>query len=213
MFRNRATLIAVVLLTLSGAAAHGVITCRWSGGREEAPVIPLIPTTIGSWVGVDSSSDVDEPGIANLTRRYTNSRTNRTIVVSLTVGHPGITGIHTPEYCYRGSGYEQVAGIDLRPVQLREGSTAEFRTTRFQKQTPNGTDQLRIFWSWTAAGAWKAPDWDPRLTFLGTSRLYKLYVVVGGQADAAQGNDPQLDEFFTLFLGALNQSLFGSPAS
>jgi len=36
---------------------------------------------------------------------------------------------------------------------------------------------LRIRWSWSRGGSWQAPD-NPRLTFAGSSVLYKLYVIV-----------------------------------
>jgi hypothetical protein len=212
MRTSRLTVIAVVAAVLTTAVAHGVVTNRWSGG-DGAPVIPAVPPAMGDWVGEDQKSDVDDPGLANLTRRYTHARTGRDFVISLTVGHPGLTGIHTPEYCYRGSGYAVAAPILRRPVEVAGGPPAEFWTTQFQKQTAAGTEQLRVFWAWSAGGGWAAPKWDPRFTFLGKPRLYKLYVIGAGLPDVTPGKDPLLDQFLASLLGTLNHALFAPPAS
>ncbi|HEY1381809.1 MAG TPA: exosortase-associated EpsI family protein [Gemmataceae bacterium] len=211
MHATRTTVIAVLALTVTTAAAHGVVTCRWTGGRDETPAIPPIPNTIGEWVGSDDDTDIDEPHLAHLTRRYTHARTGRSMLVSLTVGHPGLTGVHTPEYCYRGSGYDQVGRTERRPAEVKGGPPAAFWTTQFQKKTPTGTEQLRIFWAWSAGQGWVAPS-APRWHFLGKPSLYKLYVVGGGQADVAPGRDPALDDFLATLLATLNQSLFAPPS-
>jgi hypothetical protein len=210
MHRRRAAVIAVLVTVLTTAVAHGVVTNRWSG--DAVPEVPPVPRTMGDWVGEDQKSQVAEPGLANLTRRYTHARTGREFLVSLTVGHPGLTGIHTPEYCYRGSGYAVAAPIERRAAEVPGAPPAELWTTVFQKKTAAGLEQLRLFWAWSAGGAWKAPKWDPRFTFVGQPRLYKLYVVGVGLPDVAPGKDPQLDEFLAALLGTLNQALFAPPA-
>src|SRR5947209_18192157 len=98
MHGRRTTVLAVLALTLTPAVAHGVVTSRWTGGRDAAPEIPAdrIPMKLGDWVGEDTDTDFNEPGLANLTRRYTNTKTGRWLLVSLTAGHPGLTAVHTP---------------------------------------------------------------------------------------------------------------------
>src|SRR5688572_25508203 len=116
MHGSRFTVGAVLVTILTAAVAHGVVSRRWTGAGA-APAIPPVPAKIGEWVGEDQKSEVDDPGLANHTRRYTHARTGRSLLISLTVGHPGLTAVHTPEYCYRGSGYEVAAAIGRRPVE------------------------------------------------------------------------------------------------
>jgi hypothetical protein len=210
MHGSRTTVIAVLALTLFTAVAHGVATSRWSGGRDGTVSIPAVPMTMGDWVGSEDEVDRDDPGLVHQTRRYTHSRSGRSFVISLTVGHPGLTAVHTPEYCYRGSGYDQVGPVERRAAEVRGGPPAAFWTTQFEKKSATGTERLRLFWSWSAGSGWAAPD-SPRWHYLGKASLYKLYVVEGGQADVAPGKDPALDEFFSTLLTRLDQSLFALP--
>jgi hypothetical protein len=212
MHVSRTTVIAVLALTLTAAAAHGVVTSRWTGGRDPIVDVPAIPEKVGDWAGSDDTTDRDDPGLIHFTRRYTHARTGRSILMSLTVGHPGLTAVHTPEYCYRGSGYDVAGPIERRPAEVKHGPPAVFWTTQFQKKTAAGTEQLRVFWAWSAGQGWAAPDY-PRLHYLGKPSLYKLYVVAGGQADVTPGKDAVLDDFLATLLGALNQSLFAPPVS
>jgi hypothetical protein len=199
--------IAILALTLTAAAAHGVVTSRWTGGRDVIPTVPQFPSTIGDWTGSDDETDADDPGMIHFTRKYTHSRLGRSVVVSLTAGHPGLTAVHTPEYCYRGSGYDVAGPIERRTADVKNGPPATFWTTQFEKKTAAGAERLRIFWAWSAGQGWAAPD-HPRLHYLGKPSLYKLYVVAPGQADVAPGKDVVLDEFLAGLLGTLNQALF-----
>ncbi len=208
MHGSRFATLAFVAIVGSSAAVHGVVTSRWNGGSA-APSIPAIPMKAGEWVGQDATSNVNDAALANVTRRYTHTRTGRSFMVSLTCGRAGLTSQHTPEYCYTGSGYEG-SGTERRQVALAGGASAELLTTVFRKQSREGDETLRIFWGWSADGTWAAPKMDPRLAFLGKPNLYKLYVVAAGAPDAEPGRDPQLDDFLATLLGSLNDALFAA---
>jgi hypothetical protein len=201
MHASKALLIAIVDIILATTAVHGVVTNRWNGG-DVAPVLPEIPKQFGEWVGEDQRTTIDEPGIAYLSRRYTSATNGRVIVISLSLGHPGLTAIHTPEYCYTGSGYEMNGSTSHFEMPSLD---AEFWTTCFQK--PGGADALRIYWGWSANGQWRAPN-HPRLSFLGKPSLCKLYIVAAGAGATAAGQDKQLDDFMTRFIGQLNGAMF-----
>jgi Protein of unknown function (DUF3485) len=205
-----ATVIAVLALTAFTAVAHGLVTARWTGGRDEKPLMPDVPNTIGDWVGSDDNTEIDDPLLSNLTRKYTHARSGRWFLISLTAGHPGLTAVHTPEYCYRGSGYDQVGPIEWRTAESKSGLPATFWTTEFEKKSAAGTEQLRVFWAWSAGQGWAAPD-SPRWHYMTKPLLYKLYVISGGPVNLAAGKDPVLDEFLATLLGALDQSLFAQP--
>ena len=207
---SRITVIAVLAMTISTAVAHGVVTARWKGGRDAALVMPEVPVAIGDWVGSEDNTDIDDPGLKNLTRRYIHARTGRSFLMSLTVGHPGLTAVHTPEYCYRGSGYDQIGPVERRAADVKGGPPAAFWTTQFGKKTATGPEKIRVFWAWSSGQGWAAPD-SPRFHYLGKPSLFKLYVIGPAQADPASGKDPALDDFLATLLGGLNQSLFAPP--
>lgn len=209
---RRSTLIAVLALTLLTGVAHGIVTARWSGGRDSALVMPEVPVVMGDWVGSEDETDTDDPGMIHFTRRYTNAKNGRSYLMSLTVGHPGLTAVHTPEYCYRGSGYDQAGPVEVRPADVKDGSPAKFFTTQFEKKSAAGTEQLRVFWTWSDGRGWEAPSW-PRFHYLRRASIYKLYVVAGGVPDVSPGHDPVLDSFLAVLLGTLNQSLFAPPGA
>lgn len=206
MHGNRLLLMAALVVIGLTTAAHGIVTNRWNGGAA-APVLPDIPLQFGNWNGEDQHSDFAEPGIAHLSRRYVHSASGRTFVIALTIGHPGLTAIHTPEYCYTGSGYEMTTPIARRAVEGGDQPRAEFFTTVFQKPGTAAGESLRLFWTWSADGQWKAPT-HPRLAFLGKPTLCKLYVVAAGGVDPSPGRDPQLDEFLAGLRDSLNGALF-----
>jgi hypothetical protein len=207
---RRNTVIAVLALTLLTGVAHGVVTARWSGGRDVALVTPEIPVTMGDWVGSENEIDKDDPGLIHVTRRYTNAKTGRSFLILVTVGHPGLTAVHTPEYCYRGSGYDQAGPVERRAAELKDGPPAQLFTTQFEKKSAAGAEKLRVFWTWSDGRGWETPDW-PRFHYLRRASLVKLYVVTAGSADVAPGRDPGLDDFFATLLGTLHQSLFAPP--
>jgi hypothetical protein len=207
MHGTRTTVLAVLLFTAASGAAY-----RWTSGGSVTPSIPPIPTTIGDWVGEDKPVEVEEKGLARLTRLYTHRRTGRWFLIALAAGHPGLTAVHTPEYCYVGSGYEVAAPIARRPLDLPGGAQGNCWTTQFEKKSAAGTEQLRIFWTWSADGIWHAPNFDARFYYIGKPLLYKLYVVGAGKPDVTPGQDPQLDDFLASLLGTLNDALFAPPA-
>jgi hypothetical protein len=208
----RLSVIAVLVITIATAVGHGVVTARWSGGRDVAPVIPPVPNSIGEWIGSDDDTEIDDKELAHLTRKYTNQRTGRFFLISLTAGHPGLTAVHTPEYCYRGSGFDQVGPVERRAAQVQGGPPAAFWTTQFGKKSASGTEQLRVFWAWSAGNGWSAPD-SPRWHYLGRPMLYKLYVIGGAEPNVAPGKDAVLDDFLAVLLGTLNRSLFEPSAT
>jgi hypothetical protein len=83
---------------------------------------------------------------------------------------------------------------------------AEFWTARLRKENTAVPQYLRLFWSWCAAGEWKAPA-SPRVTFAGQPVLYKLYVVrPAGAADEPLDDDPCV-AFLRHWLPEVNKAL------
>jgi hypothetical protein len=184
----------------------------------EAAVVRLadVPLTIGGWRGEAVEMDPAEVAQAGISgcwmRRYTNPRDGDQATVLLMCGPAGPLSVHTPELCYGGAGYEMTAGPQKVAMAPASGiPPVEFWAGRFTKEGTAAPEHLRIFWSWSATGAWTAPS-HPRLAFGRFPVLYKLYVVrnLTTSSDDPEG-DPCL-ELIRPLLAELARTLFGPRA-
>ncbi|WP_020470504.1 hypothetical protein [Zavarzinella formosa] len=176
---------AIVLLAVGGVV-HGKWTHRWSettlaqGGED---LLSKVTEPVGDWKPGAffhiNANDVPKK-TQTMSRQFAHQRTNRTLVVSLTSGVPGIVAAHTPDVCYLGSGYKLKSAVTKENIPLPDGRSVAFYVADFQKTTATVSETVRVRWAWSADGQWEAPDY-PRLFFarrqLQLPVLYKLYVV------------------------------------
>jgi hypothetical protein len=207
--------LALALGLLFGTGLlQGYWTERWHASAElsEATArLDAVPLTVGDWQGVPAAVDAQMVARAGLERcwmrQYTSALSGERITVLLMCGRAGPASVHTPEICYGGAGYRMTAGPGRRTLALAEGApAAEFWTAQFTRSDTLESTDLRIYWSWSAAGQWQAPDY-PRLTFASRAALYKLYVLHNVNASAHHSDGPVL-EFMPDFLAQLNETLF-----
>ena len=199
-------------LVLGPAALHGLWTQRWQPSPAiEAAAARLadVPLAFGDWQGEALTLDPDAVAQAKLTgcwmRRYTHAATGRNVTVLLMCGPAGPVSVHTPEWCFRGAGYD-MAGPAIK-YSVNTEPPAEFWTAQFSKPGPVLPDQLRIFWAWSATGAWEAPR-QPRLAFGRSTVLYKLYIFRNLTAPQEPLDDDPCREFMRVFLPELSRTLF-----
>ena len=214
MTRNAAWVTVLLLILMSGLS-HGMLTRRWQGGldvRAATDKLAQVPLIVGEWDGRSQVMGDREQEVGRidgyLLRQYVNRSNGAAVQVLVVCGRPGPIAAHTPEVCYRGAGYEPTAEPAPHALALGEkGPTARLWTALFRRESPTGTDRLRIFWTWTADGAYLAPQ-TPRLEFAAQPVLYKIYVVrdVAGP-EGPIDQDPAV-EFMRVFLSELHQSLF-----
>lgn len=217
MMRSYPLLIAVPLLLAYGVA-EGLWTDRWvpSHDAEQAAArLQQVPRTVGGWEGHDQKLDPRQASAAALAgalvRRYIHRRSGARVTVVLVCGRPGPIAVHPPDVCYSGAGYELTAApvrVALTHKKSAEPAPAsgDFWVGQFVKTGPV-PEPLRIYWSWSATGAWVAPD-NPRVQFAGHGALYKLYVVQDlPLADVKPEEDP-VREFISRFLPEVTRSLF-----
>lgn len=174
-------LILGLLIVVAAALVQGTWTQRWQKSVDLEMAVRRLndaPGDLGTWKAESAELDADALKDAGAegswVRRYTDKRSNASVLVILLCGRSGQMSVHRPEHCYRGAGYEMMAEpihctIDADPV-------AQCWTTRFRKEESTGNVQLRIFWTWFGDARWQAPD-SPRLTFAHLPALYKLYAV------------------------------------
>ena len=115
MHGTRITVIAALALTLVTAVAHGVVTARWTGGRDSAPRMPDVPNTIGDWVGSNDDTEIDDRDLAHLTRKYTHARTG-----SVSIGHSNLISSTPKPSIWPGS--HSKGGTVLSGLMIRIGA-------------------------------------------------------------------------------------------
>jgi hypothetical protein len=213
--RRTLPMATALVLVIAAGLVHGQWTRRW--GRSDAVEsaaarLERIPLTLGDWHAQSETLSRRQLEVAEIAgyvaRRYENRAGKGAVTILLVCGRPGPISVHTPDICYAGAGFEP-----LQPpsrVTLPGDSSdppAEFWSAVLSKPGASGPTHLRILWSWSATGAWEAPD-NPRLAFAPRQVLDKLYVIrTLSAADEKLETDPSLD-FLRVFLPELERILF-----
>lgn len=161
-------LVVVLVVVVVATYVQGKWSERWGKVRTEqlnqfTSRLSEVPKTIGDWEGTDEEVDEKQFARSNcdgqVSRKYENRRNGSVVSVYLVSGTGRHVTIHTPDWCYRGAGYD----MDNQPIAYSIpveglGTNPEFRTTTFTKHEATGmTDRLRIFWSFTDDGVWHGP--------------------------------------------------------
>jgi hypothetical protein len=203
--------IAVAAVLLTGLV-HGFWTDRWTTNQATAAAaarLANVPNVIGEWEGepINAAPRQTDEIAGHLYRRYVNRQTGAAVTVMLFCGRSGPMSIHTPDVCYQGGGFE-VGATARHTIPGTDGTpAAEFKTAPFYKASAADRSQLRIFWSWSAAGEWTVPN-SPRFAFARRPFLYKLYVI----REMADSNEPlesdPCREFLRQLLPELQRCLF-----
>lgn len=205
------TMAIVVGAALIGAGyLHGRITDRWSAPPAEdlsGQGGAAVPMELGEWRGEPlPRQEVEDAKTGVVNRKYTNSVSGRWMLTSVTTGRPGIVSVHNPEHCYLGSGYKLIDSIRPESIEFGDGRTAQFWTGHFQKKKPTGVESIRIYWGWTADGAWSAPSY-PRLVFALKPRLHKLYMIHPVPTGEEKEDPAPYREFMARYVNALSKHL------
>lgn len=208
--RPHAPLITAFVLVAAAGAVHGVWSGRWSSGDPLAePVARLagVPKTLGDWDGEDQTlgeKQQEKAGIGGyVLRRYRHRQSGEQVTLFLVCGRPGPISVHTPDVCYEGTGFARVGAVGAKAA-----AGAAFQAADFREQNTPVPARLRVWWSWSADGAWTTPK-SPRWTFARAPALYKLYAVQrtlkpDGDADAVAG-------FVETLMPELRRALFETP--
>jgi Protein of unknown function (DUF3485) len=183
MLRVLPLMVCFAAVLVSGLL-HGLWTFRWQPSRaleEAVQRVPEVPLVIGDWHGEELPTDPAVYAQAGAQgywmRRYRHQATKEIVSVILMCGPGGRMSVHTPDICYQGAGFQMIGSQKAVTIPLKDTAhTAEFWTGHFAKGTTTGAGQLHLYWAWSFAGDWQAPE-HPRFTFRGQPVLYKLYVI------------------------------------
>ena len=202
-----------VIVVLFGAIGFANVMKAPHGQSDTAVEVrsrlERFPMEFGPWKGTVTTVPEKELRIAeaqaHLSRSYVNSVTKQAVSVLILFGEPGPLGAHTPETCYEGAGFRQLGNPVVRPIP---NTPSEFWTTKFETGAfPPST--VQVTWGWGTDGVWKASQ-NPRFDFASQRLIYKLYVNRVLPSSVSSTDQDPTDEFLTLFLKELQQSLTAS---
>jgi len=195
--------IAALLALFAGVGAWNVLR---PGPAESEPAdiaserLADIPMQLGSWLGADNEINPKAMRVAEaeayLSRTYRNG--NEAYSVMVLYGSPGGLGAHDPKTCYAGTGFEQ-KGPNQTWLTKTHGP---LWNARFERDQPTKA-ALDVYWGWGTNGDWQSPE-QPRLTFSGQSRIYKIYLQ---RAVPVNAEPAEAASFLPAFLDAVKVAL------
>jgi hypothetical protein len=207
--------LAVLALVILGGLTHGQWSGRWSQSQALSDAVARldrIPVSVGPWQSrplEELERQAIEIGqIAGHTlRAYTDRGSGQEDSMLVVCGRPGPISVHTPDICFRGSGYEVTGAPVVERIALEPPArSSSFLTALFRKEVAGTPSTLRVFWAWNARGSWEAPE-NPRLQFASYRFLYKVYVVRQVPASEQSGEDPVCQRFLQQLLPQLDAAL------
>jgi hypothetical protein len=204
--------VAVVLIVVS-AYVQGKWSERWGYFPELAEFaqrVGDVPMVIGQWKG----EAIPEPteaikkvagAVGSLSRTYRNSAGDQ-VSIFIVCGRLQDVFYHTPDRCYPAAGFDMADEIVRERIETPAG-IAEFYTTNFTKSEPTHTQNLRLYWSWSANGPWSAPS-TPKWSFAGQRALYKVYVVTPFTKKEDNTDKNPATDFIRVLMPELQQAFF-----
>jgi hypothetical protein len=210
----RTFLFALVALLLIGDGfVHGLWTNRWQISRalpEASGRLANVPMVFAGWQGKAGTlpeRQVEQAGFSAYVMRTYQGKSG-TVTVTLACGAVGDLGVHTPEICFAGRGFEQKDAAAREAVPYA-GKQAEFWKASYEKPEVVGALRQRVFWAWYSGGAWQASA-NPRWDFAGRPVLHKLYVTCPIHSADGKPEDALCAEFLAKFLPELDNVLLPS---
>jgi hypothetical protein len=226
MFRPYIPWLIAFALTAGSGAVAGALGNRWGTPPDMHAAVDRLgrlPAEFGDWQLVDESP-LDEQIVEMLqcagstNRTYRNRRSGETIHMSLIVGPPGPTAVHTPEICFSSQGYHVDVPAERRKYADRSSGSAPqpglpTATNDFWKTTfvPDHGPPLQLvaYYSWCDGRNWLAPG-RPRFAFGGLPYLYKLQLAAKVTPHTGEDREP-CDDFLRELLPALTRAGFYAP--
>jgi hypothetical protein len=212
---------AAVVLLLALSVPHWIMTdvfTKVEATAEQQAMAERIKNvakkyqTFGDWEGtleeIDPTSKKVARIVGDFSVRYQNKNNPEQFVnIMLVCGRGKDMSDHTPDQCYIASGYEIVDHEQTYPMDL-PGGAAEFTTCRFRKNIAGqGSQNIRIFWSFNEDGKWISPTLRMKLAV--KPALYKLYATTGIPRDTKEAPSQSIaDPFLKEFLPLVQAELF-----
>ncbi len=185
--------------------------------KEFARRLAKVPFEFGDWQSEPADVNQRELEASAATGSYARVFHNRfdpekKVEIFIVCGHPQDVTIHTPERCYKASGFKEDDEARKFPIDFGKEygkDVAFFWTNRYKAGSEaEGQQSLRIFWSFSDDGQWVAPNFA-RLTLGRSPAVYKIYAIAPLKpGEREQPEDSPGKDILHDFLPVLNSVLF-----
>ena len=177
------SVVAVAAVTVLSGVLQGRMRNRWGPSADMLAVaakLKNLPAEFGDW-RLRSSEKLGKASIIQLepfgyfVHTYENRAAGAHVNITLLIGPPGPTSVHTPEICFGSRDYQSQG--ERQPVAIRraDGSNDELWTLDYKANNIRG-DLLRVYYGWSTGDRWLAAQ-DPRFSLAGQPYLYKIQIL------------------------------------
>lgn len=216
MLRYLPLVLAVAAIVTAASWDFSVNSDSAGASKAWATLIEnKVPSQLGDWTGVDTPVDEEVKltagAVGYISRQYTHSETGKVVNLWLIVGHMQGVVRHTPDVCYKSSGYKQQERKLAYPIEIEGQPPSKFWTTWFLGDAPQiSSSRRRVFWAWTLPQegepiAWQASS-APRYDFAGARSLFKMYFTTDEVDDQLLDESVAL-QFAELMIPAMSELL------
>jgi hypothetical protein len=187
-----ATVLAVALTVFSGVL-QGRMRNRWGPPADTLAVaakLEQLPAQFGPW-RLKAQGKLDETAKSQLepfayrVATYENQTTGEWVSMTLLLGPPGPTAVHTPEICLGSRDYKSLGERQAAVFRRADGTNDQLWTLDHKANNLQGMIR-RTYYGWSAGNRWTATE-DPRFTFASQPYLYKIQAI----CDLSAAADPQ----------------------
>jgi hypothetical protein len=211
--------LAVVVALMGGVAVWQDRVSGRALSNEQmeraAKAIELLPDTFGDWKTQPltmSEEEIRQTGTKSYYNRTISRRRGGAVgSLMLMCGQTRELSVHPPTVCFEGVGLvlDGEARAVRLPADVLGGEEGSLMAARFKPGPGVAKLPLFVYWGWSRDGRhWEAPD-VPRLSFVGSPFLYKLYVIRDdlGRVSSEQGElcDQILKDFLPEFHASIDR--------
>lgn len=201
---------AFIILVLTSGILHGLHTHRWVPPPpldQYVDRLAKIPDAFGDWKAETGTSDSTpagmylhtDPATGKSSYRFQDDlrmhgiqeyvyyifkhrKTTETYQVLVVLGRPGPIASHTPDVCYRGSGFTPIGEQKRADETITEGEfkgkviPLNYMKFRPPITRPDATE-LEIRWAWMTPSKGLETPASPRIEYATAPALYKVYII------------------------------------
>ncbi|MDC0937229.1 exosortase-associated EpsI family protein [Pirellulales bacterium] len=201
-------LVIAVALVVSSGVLYGRYSQRWGPPPDliaAGKYLKTMPSQIGVWQLAEEKEMrksvrrmLECAGYVN--RRYVNQETGAIVSVSIIVGPPGPTAVHTPEICYSSRAHELTGARRRELVGGAGPQESSFWSVDFRAKNPLA-EGLRVHYAWSRGERWAASK-SPRYEFAAAPLLYKLQLAASRDTNADDAAPDAGKQFLAALLGS-----------
>ncbi|MFZ1936727.1 MAG: exosortase-associated EpsI family protein [Thermoguttaceae bacterium] len=169
-------------LTIFSGVLQGRMRNRWGTSPDTvraADKLAEVPSQFGDWK-LSSTGKLGETAermlecTGSFVREYRDQTTNDVVSVTVLLGPPGPISVHTPEICFRSTGFSAMGERKELAIRGEDRQNDQFWALSYKANDVRG-GVLRVYYAWSTGRRWAASG-DPRFKYADKPYLYKIQI-------------------------------------